>query len=190
MIGPESYNRLQAASKEGVIKLPRNIALTTSSGHTINIGPGLTIPNSKKLKSRFPLLSLRFGDVFTEVSSLAKSNCWQDEVVNKNGEQLDNEELQMLEEVESAFEEEEGDIKRKWAMRTLDVAVPPTITKDDLVAHFSSFGVVESFPQKIMGMQLLYSAQKALRNIVYLWCIILATTSVMICQEGCQSNSS
>ena len=110
--------------------------------------------------------------------------------MNKNGEQLDNEELQMLEEVESAFEEEEGDIKRKWAMRTLDVAVPPTITKDDLVAHFSSFGVVESFPQKIMGMQLLYSAQKALRNIVYLWCIILATTSVMICQEGCQSNSS
>ena len=154
MIGPESYNRLQAASKEGVIKLPRNITLTTSSGQTINIGPGLTIPNSKKIKSRFPLLSLRFGEVFTEVSSSAKSRCWEDEVVNKTGEeQFDDEELKMMEEVETAFEEEEKDTKNNWVRRTLDVEVPPTISKEDLLAHFSSFGVVESvhFPSEHDG---------------------------------------
>lgn len=152
MIGPESYNRLQAASKEGVIKLPRHITLTTSSGQRINIGPALTIPNSKKL-SRFPLLSLRLGDVFTEVSSLAKSHWRRDEGVNETAEQLDDEDLQLLEEVESALEEEERDTKRKWSMMTLDVAVPPSITKDDLVAHFSSFGVVKTveFPSEKNG---------------------------------------
>ena len=155
VIGPESYNRLQAASREGVIKLPRNITLTTSSGHTINIGPNLTIPNTQKMAARFPLITVQVEEVYTEVSSSAKSRCGEDEVVNKIAEEvLDSEELNMIEEVETELEEEKKDSKNMRGMRTLDVEVSPVITKEDLLAHFSSFGEVESvhFPSEHEGL--------------------------------------
>ena len=153
-LGPQSYTTLQAASKEGTLKLPRSITLKTSSGQTINIGAGLTTPSSKKLMSRLPLLSVRLGERFTEVVHLsAKSDCWQK---NNQGnvfgqEELNHEEVEALEELDGELEteEEEEVIKSNW----VQVQVPPAISKADLLAYFSSYGVVESvqFPSEHEG---------------------------------------
>ena len=58
LLGPQSYTALLNASQEGPLKLPRHIALKTSSGATINIGAALTTPSSKKLSAKLPLLSV------------------------------------------------------------------------------------------------------------------------------------
>ena len=134
LLGPESYTALLNASKEGPLKLPRSIVLKTTSGATINIGAALTTPSSKKLSAKLPLLSVCVGEEYTEViHSSAKTDRWQ----------LQSEEEEEVTEMGEEEAEEAEVIRSDSLSKEVHVEMHSSITEDDLVAHFSSYGVIE-----------------------------------------------
>ena len=153
LLGPQSYTALLNASQEGPLKLPRHIALKTSSGATINIGAALTTPSSKKLSAKLPLLSVSVGEEYTEVIHSSMKNDWRqqqsDEVeeLTEMGEEemeKDNNELGVSDGNAEENEEQAKVIGSDPLSRELYVEMQTGLTQDDLVAHFSSYGVIES----------------------------------------------
>ena len=152
LLGPESYTALLNASKEGPLKLPRSIVLKTTSGATINIGAALTTPSSKKLSAKLPLLSVRVGEEYTEViHSSARTDWWQqqseeeEEVTEMAEEEMEtgNNEVRVCD-AKALEKAEEVEVTRSDSLsKEVHVEMHSSITKDDLVAHFSSYGVIE-----------------------------------------------
>ena len=162
-LGPESYNILLSAAKEGKVCLPKNISLRTTSGNIINIGESLTAPNTKKLK-RIPLLSVHSTDCCYEVThASAMTTFWPpleeqagdegDERVNggDDEEEGEPEEEEMLGAV-LAEEKDQELVKCEQLSKRLSVDPGEyPISRQELLAHFSNYGEVEDLQMPKTG---------------------------------------
>ena len=140
-IGPEAYSLLLASAKEGPLVLPKYLTLHLSNGQTLNIGPNLTVPSPERL-SRMPSVSvIQAGStsVINHSEALRESD-WEKTV---QGEESESD---TAENILVALKEKEEETKLlKQTCKQLKVELShPGVTENALLAHFSTFGDVES----------------------------------------------
>ena len=141
VIGPEAYSLLLASAKEGPMVLPKYLTLHLSSGAILNIGPNLTVPSPERL-TRMPCVSLIHAGSNSVInhSEALRGSDWEKTV---QGEECESE---TAENIMVALKEKEEETKLlKQTCKQLKVELSrPGVTENALLAHFSTFGDVES----------------------------------------------